>query len=127
MLKYNGSNPSLLKISVELDRQINLKQFCVIFTFLQTLLVSIEAEFDSNYPILHNGKADLWQGNPQCKMITYMPYLTVWDKVSQYLAHLEANSHMIFQISQNFIKSPLKICLISQISVHSLWYVCDKI
>ena len=32
---------------------------------------------------------------------------------------------MIFiKISQNFIKSPLKLCLISQISVHSLWLVC---
>ena len=32
---------------------------------------------------------------------------------------------MIFiKISHNFIKSPLKICLISQISVHSLWHVC---
>ena len=28
------------------------------------------------------------------------------------------------KISQNFIKSHLKICLISQISVHSLWHVC---
>ena len=36
MLKYIGSNPSLLKISVELDQQISLKQFCVIFAFLQT-------------------------------------------------------------------------------------------
>ena len=90
-----------------------------------------------------------------------MPYLTLWDKISQNLAHLEANSHKIFQISknfqpifqqilwrnkhksvvfitsflqlnksfwlilgsskvifvkfsQNYIKSPLKICLISQ-------------
>ena len=33
---------------------------------------------------------------------TYMPYLTLWDKISQNLAHLEANSHKIFQISQNF-------------------------
>ena len=69
MLKYNGSDPSLLKISVELDRQINLKQFCVIITFLQTVFVSFEAGFDSNYHILHNGKADLWQWNPQCKMV----------------------------------------------------------
>ena len=28
------------------------------------------------------------------------------------------------KISQNFIKSHLKICLISQTSVHSLWHVC---
>ena len=28
------------------------------------------------------------------------------------------------KISQNFIKSPLKSCLISQISVHILWHVC---
>ena len=48
MLKYNGSNPSLLKIS-ELDRQISLKQFCVSFIFLQTVLVYFDAEFDSNY------------------------------------------------------------------------------
>ena len=33
---------------------------------------------------------------------TYMLYLTLWDKISQNLAHLEANSHKIFQISQNF-------------------------
>ena len=26
----------------------------------------------------------------------YMPYLTLWDKTSQNLAHLEANSHKIF-------------------------------
>ena len=101
-----------------------------------------------------------------------MPYLTIWDLISQNLAHLEANSHKNFQISQNFqtilehslwrnkhtthfvvfitsfihsnnsfwlfwgsfkviflkisqnfIKSPLRICLISQISVHSLWHV----
>ena len=38
MLKYNGSNPSLLTLYVELDQQINLKQFCVsFFTFLQTV------------------------------------------------------------------------------------------
>ena len=60
MLKYNGSNPFLLKISGELDRQIKLKQFCVIFTFLQTNVVSFETEFDSNYHILHNSKAHLW-------------------------------------------------------------------
>ena len=60
MLKYKGSNPSLLKLSIELDRQINLKQFCLsFFTFLQTVLVSFEAEFDSNYHIFHNGKTDL--------------------------------------------------------------------
>ena len=88
----------------------------------------------------------------------YMPYLTLWDKISQNLAHLEATSHKIFQISQNFhtifqhilwwnkhkshfvvfITSFLHlnkgfwqflgklqnfICLISQISVHSLWHV----
>ena len=54
LLNYNGSNPSLLKISVQLDRQI-------IFNCLQTVLVSFEAEFDSNYHILHNSKGDLWQ------------------------------------------------------------------
>ena len=34
------------------------------------------------------------------------------------------SSKVIFvKISQNFIKSPVKICLVSQISVHSLWHV----
>ena len=42
MLKYNGSNPSLLKISVEFDQQISLIQFCVICTLLQTVLVYFE-------------------------------------------------------------------------------------
>ena len=31
-----------------------------------------------------------------------MPYLTLWDKISQNLAPLEGNSHKKFQISQNF-------------------------
>ena len=31
-----------------------------------------------------------------------MPCLTLWDKISQNLTHLEANSHKIFQTSQNF-------------------------
>ena len=30
---------------------------------------------------------------------------------------------MFKKISQNFVKSPLKFCLISQILVHSLWHV----
>ena len=34
-------------------------------------------------------------------VISY-PYLTLWDKISQNLAHLLANSRKIFQISQNF-------------------------
>ena len=34
--------------------------------------------------------------------LAYMPYLTLWDEISQKLAHLEANSHKIFQISQDF-------------------------
>ena len=34
-----------------------------------------------------------------CLSFSYMPYLTMWDKVSQNLAHLEANSHKIFQVS----------------------------
>ena len=102
-----------------------------------------------------------------------MPYLTLWDKISQKLAHLEGNSHKKFkshrifrpfynrfyeeinliytllwlsqasymkekhfrlywrsfkvmfkEISQNFVKSPFKVCLISQILVHSLWHIC---
>ena len=32
----------------------------------------------------------------------YMPYLTLQDKISQNVAHLEANSHKVFQISQKF-------------------------
>ena len=31
---------------------------------------------------------------------------------------------MFKKISQNFIKSPLKICLISQTFVNILWHVC---
>ena len=31
-----------------------------------------------------------------------MAYLTLWDKISKISAHLEANSHKIFQILQNF-------------------------
>ena len=32
---------------------------------------------------------------------------------------------IVVKISQNFIKSHLKICLISQVSVHSLWHACQ--
>ena len=31
---------------------------------------------------------------------------------------------MFKKISQKFVKSPLKCCLISQVQVHSLWHVC---
>ena len=104
--------------------------------------------------------------------VPYMPYLTLWDRISQNLDHLEGNSHkkirisqnfqtiiqqilwrnkhkshtivvftssvheikdfrlylgsskvMFKKISQNFVKSPLKFCFISQIFVHSLWHV----
>ena len=61
-----------------------------------------------------------WTFQPPCNLVTfstvrlismrtwcfryfpYMPYLTLWEKISQNLAHLEANSRKIFQISQNF-------------------------
>ena len=33
---------------------------------------------------------------------------------------------MFKKISQNFVKSPLKVCLISKILVHSLWHVCQS-
>ena len=54
MLKYKGSNLSLLKISVELDQQINLKQFvslyklfwCILkLSLTATITYSINAEF----------------------------------------------------------------------------------
>ena len=31
-----------------------------------------------------------------------LPYLALWDKISQNLAYLEASSHKILQISENF-------------------------
>ena len=31
---------------------------------------------------------------------------------------------MFKKISQNFVKSPLNLCRISQVLVHSLWHVC---
>ena len=34
--------------------------------------------------------------------ITYMPYLTLWDKISQNLAHLEGNSHKKFKSHRIF-------------------------
>ena len=54
MLKYNGSNPSLLPLSVELD----LQNSSVSLLPFYTVLVSFETEFDSNYHIHHNDKAD---------------------------------------------------------------------
>ena len=35
-------------------------------------------------------------------LYTYMQFLILWDKISQNLAHQEANSHKIYKISQNF-------------------------
>ena len=40
---------------------------------------------------------------------------------------LESSKVISIKISQNFIKSPLKNCIISQISVYSLWHVCTKL
>ena len=41
--------------------------------------------------------------------------------------HLGSLKAIFVKVSQNFIKSHLKFCLISQISAHSLWHVhvCD--
>ena len=38
--------------------------------------------------------------------------------------HLGSLKAIFVKVSQNFIKSHLKFCLISQISAHSLWHVC---
>ena len=35
-------------------------------------------------------------------IFSYMPYLTLWDKISQNSAYLKADSQKNFQISQNF-------------------------
>ena len=43
----------------------------------------------------------LWTLISWYRMITYMPYLILWDKISLNLAHLEGNSHKKIQISQN--------------------------
>ena len=51
MLKYNGSYPSLLKISVELDRQINLKLFRVAFYKLFWCLLKLSLIAISKYSI----------------------------------------------------------------------------
>ena len=41
----------------------------------------------------------------RCLDSTYMPYLTLWDKISQNLGHLEANSHKIIKSHRIFIPS----------------------
>ena len=38
--------------------------------------------------------------------------------------HFGSLKAIFAKVSQNFIKSHLKFCLISQISAHSLWHVC---
>ena len=126
----------------------------------------------------HLSSLTYWHTNSSSVFIyqqkSYMPYLTLWDKISQNLAHLKGNSHKKFRshrifrsfynwfyeeininyillwfsqasykkkqyfrpywgsskvmfkkISQNFVKSPLKVCLTSQILVHSLWHVWE--
>ena len=40
--------------------------------------------------------------------------------------HLGSLKAIFVKVSQNFIKSHLKFCLISQISAHSLWHVCQQ-
>ena len=46
----------------------------------------------------------------------YMPYLTLWDKISQNLAHLEANSHKIFTSHRIFRPSFNTFC--EEINLH---------
>ena len=43
----------------------------------------------------------IFGANAVSMAVTYMPYLTLRDKISQNLAHLEASFHKTFQISQN--------------------------
>ena len=44
-------------------------------------------------------------------------------KKKDFRLYWESSKVMFQKISQNFVKSPLKSCLVSQILVHSLWHV----
>ena len=76
--------------------------YFVFFTvvFLGTYLFKVERAkyYDRNI-------CTFWNQLLKCMIMTlskirrlqaYMPYFTLWDKISQNLAHLEANSHKIF-------------------------------
>ena len=53
---------------------------------------------------------------------TYMPYLTLWDKISQNLAHLEANSRKI--IKSHRIYRPSYITFYEEINInHTLLFL----
>ena len=67
-------------------------------------------------------------------LYTYMPYLTLWDKISQNLALLKANSHKIFKSHRIFVPSkntiykeiiinPILLCLsqISYMKIKAFW------
>ena len=49
-----------------------------------------ERELCGHHFALHNTY------RPRQRLFTYMPYLTLWDKISQNLAYLEASSYKIF-------------------------------
>ena len=51
------------------------------------------------------GVRPVWSESSLCAQwvaMAYMPYLTLWDKISQNLAHLEANSGKIFKSHRIF-------------------------
>ena len=54
--------------------------------------------------------------------LSYMPYLTLWDKISQNLAHLEGNSHKKFQSHRIF--RPLYNIFHEEININHtlLWF-----
>ena len=57
---------------------------------------------DLDLHILHMFKGTFLIDMAHIPVVAYMPYLTLWDKISQNLTHLECNSHKKIQISQNF-------------------------
>ena len=69
----------------------------------------------------------LWRNKHNSHIVVVLTFLT-WKKKKKDFRLYWGSSKVLFKkISQNFVKSPLKVCLISQNLVHRLWHVCTSL
>ena len=100
--------------TVKTDQTGQLPRLIWVFAERTVTLLVLSCRGSNFFFILGNNViyfVGVWGGGIRFPWEAYMPYLTLWDKISQNLAHLEVNSYKILQISQNF----------QTILQHSLW------
>ena len=82
----------------------------------------IPIRFFKSHRIFRPSYNILWRNKHKSHFVVF---ITVFLHLNKSFWPFWGSYKVIFvKITENFIKSPVKICLTSQISVHSLWHGC---